>query len=638
MALLSVRGLSMAFVERTLFSDVNFDVEKRDKVGFIGRNGSGKTTLFKIITGELDATSGIAVLAKDSSVGYMQQHVCSHKGRSVYEELLSVFEPLIEKEALIEELAHRIDSGDGDIDELVAHQTLLIDEFNRDGGLTYKSRTRSALTGLGFTEEDFSREVGTLSGGQASKLSLAKLLLSGADFLLLDEPTNHLDINAVRWLEGFLKDFRGAALIISHDRYFLDAVTNKTIELEHKKITSYEGNYTVFMEKKARELEAQRRLYEKETREIKRIEGIVEQQKRWGREHNFITAASKQKEADRIKERLVKPESEESSIHFSFETKRDSGNDVLICRNLSKSFDGAKIFSNVDMHIRKGERVFVLGSNGSGKTTLFRVLCGKCDADYDEITFGARVDMGYFDQMQSDLDGEADAITEISNAFPYMNNTEIRTALGSFLIKGDDVFKPIKTLSGGERARISLLKLMLSGANFFLLDEPTNHLDAPSREALEETLLKYEGTMLIISHDRYFINKLATRVLELAPSGVREYLGNYDYYLEKSSEDSRTQGLEIYSQSKKEEQKPKVNEYKLRKEEQARERKRQNDLKKAEAIIEQLDAEISRVEEMLSTDEVSGDYEKLLELTSEFEKLQNEQSKAYSVWEELMEG
>ncbi len=637
MALLSVRGLSMAFVERTLFSDVNFDVEKRDKVGFIGRNGSGKTTLFKIITGELDATSGIAVLAKDSSVGYMQQHVCSHKGRSVYEELLSVFEPLIEKEALIEELAHRIDSGDGDIDELVAHQTLLIDEFNRDGGLTYKSRTRSALTGLGFTEEDFSREVGTLSGGQASKLSLAKLLLSGADFLLLDEPTNHLDINAVRWLEGFLKDFRGAALIISHDRYFLDAVTNKTIELEHKKITSYEGNYTVFMEKKARELEAQRRLYEKETREIKRIEGIVEQQKRWGREHNFITAASKQKEADRIKERLVKPESEESSIHFSFETKRDSGNDVLICRNLSKSFDGAKIFSNVDMHIRKGERVFVLGSNGSGKTTLFRVLCGKCDADYDEITFGARVDMGYFDQMQSDLDGEADAITEISNAFPYMNNTEIRTALGSFLIKGDDVFKPIKTLSGGERARISLLKLMLSGANFFLLDEPTNHLDAPSREALEETLLKYEGTMLIISHDRYFINKLATRVLELAPSGVREYLGNYDYYLEKSSEDSRTQGLEIYAQSKKEEQKPKVNEYKLRKEEQARERKRQNDLKKAEARIEQLDAEISRVEEMLSTDEVSGDYEKLLELTSELEKLQNEQSKAYSVWEELME-
>lgn len=638
MALLSVRGLSMAFVERTLFSDVNFDVEKRDKVGFIGRNGSGKTTLFKIITGELDATSGVAVLAKDSSVGYMQQHVCSHKDRSVYEELLSVFEPLIEKEALIEELAHRIDSGDGDIDELVAHQTLLIDEFNRDGGLTYKSRTRSALTGLGFTEEDFSREVGTLSGGQASKLSLAKLLLSGADFLLLDEPTNHLDINAVRWLEGFLKDFRGAALIISHDRYFLDAVTNKTIELEHKKITSYEGNYTVFMEKKARELEAQRRLYEKETREIKRIEGIVEQQKRWGREHNFITAASKQKEADRIKERLVKPESEESSIHFSFETKRDSGNDVLICRNLSKSFDGAKIFSNVDMHIRKGERVFVLGSNGSGKTTLFRVLCGKCDADYDEITFGARVDMGYFDQMQSDLDGEADAITEISNAFPYMNNTEIRTALGSFLIKGDDVFKPIKTLSGGERARISLLKLMLSGANFFLLDEPTNHLDAPSREALEETLLKYEGTMLIISHDRYFINKLATRVIELAPSGVREYLGNYDYYLEKSSEDSRTQGLEIYAQSKKEEQKPKVNEYKLRKEEQARERKRQSDLKKAEARIEELDAEISRVEEMLSTDEVSGDYEKLLELTSELEKLQNEQSKAYSVWEELMEG
>ncbi len=637
MAVLSLRGLSMSFIERTLFSDVNFDIEKRDRVGFIGRNGSGKSTLLKIITGELSPTMGEVVISRDSTVGYMAQHACTVPDRTVFDELLTVFEHLMEMERTLESVTRSIEQGKGDIDELISTQTQLIDKYNADGGLTYKSRTRSALLGLGFAEEDFSRTVGTLSGGQASKLSLAKLLLSGADLLLLDEPTNHLDINSVRWLEGFIKDFDGSMLIISHDRYFLDAVTNKTIELEHKLIRSYTGNYTVFMQKKAHELEAQRRLYERDSREIRRIEGIVEQQKRWGRAHNFITAASKQKEADRIRERLVRPEGEESTIHFSFEPKRESGNDVLICTNMSKSFDNTKIFENVNLHIRKGERVFIVGANGCGKTTLFKALRGICEAEYDNLTFGARVDVGYFDQMQSDLDENKDAFSEISDAYPAMNNTEIRTALGAFLIKGDDVFKPVKALSGGERARVALLKLVLSGANFFLLDEPTNHLDTPSREALEQTLLDYEGTMLIISHDRYFINKLADRIYELRPDGVREFLGNYDYYAEKTAADKSLSEELSESQGTAPAQ-PKVNEYKLRKEEQARQRKRLSDLNKTEARIVELEEEISALQEKLQSDEVAADYTKLMELTSLLESLQNELTEAYTLWETLSEG
>ena len=633
MAVLSVRGLSVSFVERTLFSDVSFDIEKRDKMGFIGRNGTGKTTLFKVIAGELDATSGDVFFSTGAKVGYMRQHACTDPNRSVFEELRLVFSHLIEMEKEIEALTIAIEKGSSDIDSLVSKQTTLIDKFNRDGGLTYNSRTRSALLGLGFTEEDFDRKVSSLSGGQASKLSLAKLLLSSADLLLLDEPTNHLDINAVRWLEGFIKDFSGAALIISHDRYFLDAVTNKTIELEHKKIQCYEGNYSVFMEKKARELEAARRLYERDSKEIKRIEGIVEQQKRWGREHNFITAASKQKEADRIKERLVKPESEEDSIRISFEPKRESGNDVLICRNISKSFGDKKVLEGIDMHIRKGEKVFVVGANGCGKTTLFKILCGEYDADYDQLTFGARVDVGYFDQMQADLNPQNDPFNEISDAYPSMNNTQIRSSLGAFLIKGDDVFKPISSLSGGERARVSLLKLVLGGANFFLLDEPTNHLDAPSREALEKTLLDYDGTMLIISHDRYFINKLADRIIEINEDGAKEYLGNYDYYLEKTTADTQAARLSVSVND--EAPKPKVNDYKLRKEEQARERKRLNDMKKAEDRIEALDQEISAVEQELQSEEVTSDYEKLMSLSKKLEELQNEQAEVFELWESL---
>lgn len=631
MALLSARDISMTFIERTLFENVSFDIERRDKVGFIGSNGTGKTTLLKILSGELTQTSGEVITAKDAKVGYMHQHVLEHPERTVLEELLSVFDHLAQMEKRLESLSIEIEKGEN-LDALISEQTTLLEQFDRLGGLTYKSRARSALLGLGFTEEDMLRKSGTLSGGQASKLSLARLLLSGADILLLDEPTNHLDIDSVKWLEQYIKDFSGTALIVSHDRYFLDAVTNKTIELAHKKTTVYTGNYTTFIDKKQREQEAIRRKFINDSKEIKRIEGIVEQQKRWGREHNFITAASKQKEADRIKAQLVVPDGEEETLSLKLEPKRESGNDVLVVKNLSKGFGENMLFKNVDMHIRKGERVFILGGNGTGKTTLFNVLTKKYEATFDELTFGARVDMGYFDQMQSDLNTENTPVEEISDAFPKMSNTEIRTALGRFLLKGDNALKKISTLSGGERARVALLKLVLAGSNFLLLDEPTNHLDTASREALEDTLLNYNGTMLIISHDRYFINKLATRILELNTNGVKEYLGNYDYYAEKQKQQVAAGDIA------KAEEKPKVNDYKLRKEEQSKERKRQTAIRKAEELIEELDGKIAETEAKLSSEEVISDYERLVELTEVLNDLQKQQEEAYEQWESLQEG
>ncbi|MGN0500888.1 MAG: ribosomal protection-like ABC-F family protein [Ruminococcus sp.] len=631
MPALSVNNLTMTFIERNLFTDVSFEVESRDKVGFIGANGVGKTTLFKILDGEISPTSGNVVFAKDTVVGYMEQHACNNPRISIYNELLSVFSYLADMEREIAEVTGSIENKSGDLNLLVERQTRLIDEYERLGGLTYKSRTRSALLGLGFTEKELDMPVGNLSGGQRSKLSLAKLLLSKSNFLLLDEPTNHLDINAVNWLEGFLRDFKGAMIIISHDRYFLDNVTNKTIELEHCKAMCYKGAYSEFIRKKEAYNESLRNKYENDLNEIKRIEGIVEQQKRWGRERNFITAASKQKEADRLKAQLVKPESELDTVKMRFMPKYESGNDVLMCKNLSKSFGDKQLFSNVNIHIRKGEKVFILGGNGCGKTTLFRILTGKCPQDSGEYEYGTNVAVGYFDQLQQNLNLENTAVDEIWDTFPQMTQTEVRSALASFLFRGDEVFKPLKKMSGGERARISLAKLMLKGSNFLLLDEPTNHLDSASREELEKTLANYSGTLLIISHDRYFINKLADRVLVLDKSGITEYLGNYDYYVEHI----RTEQNEVKETAVSKE-KPQ-NDYFLQKQRQSEERKRQTRLKKAEEAIERLDEEIAHTQELLSSEEVSADYEKLIELTKRLEELQNEQEEQYAIWEELSE-
>lgn len=632
MPALSVRNLTMTFIERNLFTDVSFDVEERDKVGFIGANGVGKTTLFKILNGEISPVSGTVTFSKNVRPGYMEQHACNNPRADVYHELLSVFDRLSDMETEISALAHQIDNKSGNLDKLVERQTMLIEQFERAGGLTYKSRTRSALLGLGFSENDFTMPVGNLSGGQRSKLCLAKLLLSQSNMLLLDEPTNHLDIDAIAWLEGFLRDFKGAMIIISHDRYFLDNVTNKTIELEHNRAMVYKGSYSEFVKKKESVNESLKNKYEHDLKEIKRIEGIVEQQKRWGQAHNFITAASKQKEADRIKDGLVAPESELETMRMHFEPRCESGNDVLICKNLAKSFDDKQLFKNVDIHIRKGERVFIIGGNGCGKTTLFRILTGKTPMNSGEYDYGANVEIGYFDQMQQNLDLSKTALDEVWDTFPNMTQTEVRSALASFLFKGDEVFKPLSKMSGGERARVSLLKLMLKGSNFLLLDEPTNHLDASSREELEKTLLDYSGTMLIVSHDRYFINKIADRILLLTNNGVKEYLGNYDYYLERTT--AEKSGA-VPTENKKDKKEKTQNDYFLQKQKQSEERKRQTKLKKAEAEIERLDEEIAKTQELLSSEEVAADYEKLMELSKLLEDLQKQQEEQYEIWEEL---
>lgn len=631
MPVLSVHNLSMSFVEQILFNDVSFDIEKGDKIGFIGANGVGKTTLFKILNGELSPDDGSVFKSKDTIVGYMQQHACNKPDRCVYDELISVFDYLIEMEKEIEIINSKIEFNNNPSQEEIELQTSLIEEFEKLGGLTYKNRTRSALLGFGFEEKMFNMATGKLSGGQRSKLSLLKLLLSKSNFLLLDEPTNHLDIKSVNWLESFIKDFKGSMLIISHDRYFLDSVTNKTIELEHNKTMMYKGNYTEFKKKKKAFEESLKNKYENDLKEIKRIEGIVEQHKRWGVEHNFITAASKQKEADRIKAQLVAPESQLETVKFKFNPKRVSGNDVLMCKNLAKSFGDKKLFSNVNIHIRKGERVFIIGDNGCGKTTLFNMLLGKITADSGEVDFGSQVDVGYFDQMQNNLTLTKTALDEVWDTFPNMTETQVRTSLGRFLFKGDQVFKPLVQMSGGERARVSLLKLMLDGSNLLLLDEPTNHLDSASREQLESTLSEYEGTMVIISHDRYFINKLATRILKLEENGVVEYLGNYDYYLEKTS------SVSVLSEPEKVKADKPKNDYQLRKQAQAKERKRLNDIKKTEEQIEIIDEEIAQINEKLQLEEVISDYEMLMSLTDELQEKQNKQEELYAFWEELNE-
>ena len=634
MSVLSVRNLGMTFIERTLFRDVSFEIENKDKVGFIGANGTGKTTIFKILSGQLEPSEGDISFAKNIVVGYLEQHSCSTPDRNIYDELLSVFDNLMQQEKELEELPALIEleTDEKERNSLIRKHLKLQESFENNGGLTYKSRTRSTLLGLGFSEKEFAMETGKLSGGQRSKLCLAKLLLCGANFLLLDEPTNHLDISSVEWLENFIKEFNGAVIIVSHDRYFLDAVTNKTIELEHQKIMTYKGNYTVFKEKKQKILEDMRRKYENDLKEIKRIEGIVEQQRRWGQAHNFITAESKQKQADRLKAQLVEPDDRSlENIKFRFEPKKTSGNDVLTVTNVTKSFGDKTLFSDVSFNIKKNERVFVLGMNGCGKTTLFKILLNKIRADKGRIEYGVNVDTGYFDQVQENLNLGNNALDEVWDMFPFMTQTEVRTALGSFLFKGDDVFKKLSSMSGGERARIALLKLMLEGDNFLLLDEPTNHLDTLSREELENTLQNYDGTLLIISHDRYFINRLADRILYLDKNGITEYVGNYQYYLEKSAQKNTAEAVSQKSES----ERSKINDYQLRKEQQSNIRKIRTKIRKCEEETERLDILEEDLQKALENPENVNDFEKLMSLTTQLQECQQNKEKVYEEWENL---
>ena len=629
MTVLSFQNLAFSFGERELFRNVNFDINDKEKVGFIGSNGVGKTTILKLIRGELEPTEGAVVIGKDARLGYMEQHTCSKKGRTLYDELISVFDELMDLEIEINQVNYRLEHGLGNMEEDLRLQDELTTKFNNDGGLTFRSRTRSALLGLGFTEEDFGLTTDKLSGGQRSKVALAKLLLSKSNLLLLDEPTNHLDIKSVEWLEGFLKNYNGAIFVISHDRYFLDRITDKTVELENRKVRCFKGNYSEFLVKKKAEQQAIEDKYEADMREIQRLEGVVAQQRQWNREKNIKTAESKLKQIERIKEQLVVPDSKVERIRFHFEPKCVSGNDVIIADGLSKSFGNKLIFKNASLHITRGERVFILGDNGCGKTTFLKTLMGQYAPDDGTFMFGENLFKGYFDQVQAGLDLNKTAIEEIWSRYPKMTQTQVRSALAAFLFKGDDVFKKISELSGGERARIALLSLMLGGYNLLLLDEPTNHLDAFSREELENTLLDYDGTMLIVSHDRYFINKLSTRILELSENGFTEYLGDYDYYIEKRA--SR-QPAETQVKAAKPE---KVNDYKLKKEQASQQRKLKTQLSRTENEIAELEKEIENIQEKLNSTEVQSDYEKLIEFTDLLNSKNDELMDKYSLWDEL---
>lgn len=626
MALLTVQNLTLSFGERTLFSDVSFDVKEGEKVGFVGANGVGKTTLFKVITGELQPDEGGVFTGKNVRVGYMEQHTCSAEN-TVWDELVSGFSDLIAMEQELHDISLALQNGSGDTARLIERQAFLNDRFVQDGGLTYKSRTRSTLIGLGFTEAEFQKSTKKLSGGQRSKLILAKLLLSDASLLLLDEPTNHLDIDSVEWLESFLLDYKGGVILISHDRYFLDKVTTKTIELENRKLRCFTGNYSVFLQKKEAEQKAIREKYENDMKEIERLEGIIRQQHQWNRERNIRTAESKEKVIERIKSQLVVPDSALQKIRFHFSPKLVSGDDVLFTEDLKKSFGEKQVFQNVTFDIKKGERVFLLGANGCGKTTLFKLLMGDLQPDSGRMKFGANVQTGYFDQVQEKLNLQNTALEEVWSAFPAMPEAQVRSALAAFLFKGDEVFKPLRQCSGGERARVALLKLMLGGYNFLLLDEPTNHLDTASREELENTLLDYSGTMFIVSHDRYFINKLATRILLLRPDGIFSFVGNYDDFLAYSRS---MQASGAAQPVKAEKAAPKVNDYKLKKERASKMRKLETALKKLQEEIEQTEERIANLNDLIGGD---LDYETLMEKTSELDQLSGYLDILYEKWE-----
>lgn len=632
MAILTVNHITQSFGETTILEDVTFEMQKGERIGLVGVNGSGKTTLFKVLTGEYTPDEGSAVYSKETVLGYMEQHVCRDFQKTALEEVLTVFAPLLKMERELEDLSALLSKNppEEELNRLIERQTALNDRFVDLGGLTCRSRARSALMGLGFTEEQLTNRVGVLSGGQKAKLQLAKMLLGGANLLLLDEPTNHLDINAVEWLEDFLKNYSGSYIVISHDRYFLDKVTSRTLELQNKRLDSFKGNYTRYLALREEKRKAQERVYESTQKEIKRIEGIIEQQRRWNQERNYVTIASKQKQIDRLEATLEKPEQDPDSIRFQFHASRRSGDDVLTAEGLSLSFDGGDaLFRNVDLEIKRGEKIFLIGPNGCGKTSLFKILLGQYLQDSGTVRIGAGVDVGYYEQSQLSLHDEKEVIDEIWDLHPTMTQTEVRNALAVFLFKGEDVFKPVGGLSGGERARVLLLKLMLSKANFLLLDEPTNHLDIGSCEALEDALSGYDGTLFVVSHDRYLINKLADKVYVLSKDGAALYHGNYDFYLEK-----RQQQLEAAPQAA---PPPKVNAYKLRKERESELRRKKSALSRLEREIEETDETLAALEARLSDPEISADYEAVTETSAQIAALHEQADALLAEWTALSE-
>lgn len=615
--LVSVNGLSKSFGDNLLFENIGFDIEPDDIIGLIGPNGCGKTTLFRILSGEEQPDAGGVVRKSGVSVGVLSQHACAGSQKTAYYEALSVFDSLLKSEQELEEMTLRLETDASE--ELISRQHELREKFENAGGLTFRSRTKAALSGLGFSEAEQALPVASLSGGQRSKVELCKLLLSQPDVILLDEPTNHLDIDAIEWLDGYIRTCKKAVVIISHDRYFLDRVANRIFELDNHKLYCCDGNYTKYCKvRDERRLTVQRN-YDNTMREVGRIERIIEQQRRWNREKNIKTAENKQKMIDRLLKDLEIPDSEREGMSLSFTAAVRSGDEVLQADRLCARFDGVCLYDNISLDIRRGERVFVVGPNGCGKTTLLRQIANKTD-----VRYGTGVSVGYFDQHQRDLDLNKTVFEQLRDGYPYLGDTALRSALALFLFKGDEVFKKIETLSGGERARVALCRLMLAQNNLLLLDEPTNHLDLESREVLEEALDGYDGTIVCVSHDRYLINRLATSVMYFENGTVKRVDGNYDSYLEVRTVAEKPVAEEKESANK--------NEYLRKKQEASRIRKLRTAFSKCEQEIAECERKISDIAEMLSSEEYSSDYLKVAELSAESGELNQRLEELMERW------
>ena len=636
--ILSCQGISKSFGEKVILEDASFHIEEREKAALIGNNGAGKTTLLRIIMEEIHADAGQVVLAKDKRIGYLAQYQDVQGHLSVYEELLSTKQYIIDMEERLRAMEVQMKNASGEeLDRLMNSYTRLTHEFELENGYAYKSELMGVLNGLGFTEEDFTKQVATLSGGQKTRVALGKLLISKPDILLLDEPTNHLDMESIAWLETYLLNYPGAVFIVSHDRYFLDKVVTKVIEIDAGQVRMYAGNYSAYAEKKAQLRDAQYKAYLNQQRELKHQEAVIVKLKSFNREKSIKRAESREKMLNKI-QRIDKPVEVQSQMRLSLEPRVVSGNDVLTVEDLAKSFPQQKLFSNISFQIKRGERVALIGNNGTGKTTMLKILNGLLDADAGSFSLGAKVQIGYYDQEHHVLHAEKTIFEEISDTYPTLTETQIRNMLAAFLFTGDDVFKVISSLSGGERGRVSLAKLMLSEANFLILDEPTNHLDIASKEILEEALNSYTGTVLYVSHDRYFINQTATRILDLTNQSVVNYIGDYDYYLEKKEE--LTEKYAPTAQEATEEAKEETpSEGKLtwqqQKEEQARKRKQENELKKVEKRIEELETRDKEIDDTLVLPDVCTNVGRCAELSREKDKIQAELEELYEKWEEL---
>ena len=642
--ILSCQNISKAFVENQVLKNVSFHIEDHEKAAIVGINGAGKTTLLRIIVGEMTPDDGQVVLAKDKTLGYLAQNSTVDTSHTIYEELLSVKADLLRLEEKIRECENNMKHADGDaLEDLMKQYTSLTHAFETGGGYLYRSELVGVLKGLGFIEDEFSKPVATLSGGQKTRVALGRLLLQNPDLIILDEPTNHLDMNSIAWLETYLLNYKGAVLIVSHDRYFLDRIAGKVIEIDQSKATTFMGNYSDYAVKKEQLRVAAWNAYMNQQRDIKHQEEVIEKLKSFNREKSIKRAESREKMLDKI-EVIEKPSEVRTDMKLTLTPRILSGNDVLTVEHLSKSFDSHKLFTDVNFEIKRGEHVAIIGDNGSGKTTLLKILNGLVPADQGTFRLGSNVEIGYYDQEHHVLHSEKTLFEEISDDYPYLNNTQIRNVLAAFLFTGEDVFKRISDLSGGERGRVSLAKLVLSNANFLILDEPTNHLDIMSKEILEDALNGYEGTILYVSHDRYFINRTAHRILDLTEGQFVSYVGNYDYYLEKHDtvmaaiEASVPQSADADNTvaAKAAESEVKLD-WKAQKEEQARLRKKENNLKKCEEKIAELEARISEIDTEMSDPAIGTQVAKLQELSKEQTACQEQLEKLYEQWEELAE-